>query len=408
MATVQRNLRTVRSLLRSRIALLAVPPALVLLGAAMRVPVLLTYHGPFTAHGVDLAEMANVGAYSDISHLYFRDHLWQHPMPYFDYRFEYPVLMGLFVWLASFVHTSDAGYFLASAAMLVALASAAAWAIDRIDGSNPWLFAAAPALALYGTLNWDLLGICLLVFALLLLQRGRDGLGAAALALATWAKFFPIVVLPVVLALRLADRSWRSAARIVGIFLAVTLAVNLPFAITGGAQGPIRANWSYFFTFTANRPPRATIWQPLLGHGADVVSTPLFAAGMTAIVILTVRARSRPGGSLIPAASVGLLWLFATSKVYSPQYALWIFAALAIDGAPVTMAVAFALVDLLIFSSTFGPLHPSGPIASIFPHWVQWGAYGLRQMLTAALAFWLVRRKLSPPAAALEPLPAAR
>jgi hypothetical protein len=102
MATVQRNLRTVRSLLRSRIALLAVPAALVLLGAAMRIPVLLTYHGPFTAHGVDLAEMAHVGAYSDISHLYFRDHLWQHPMPYFDYRFEYPVLTGLFVWLASF------------------------------------------------------------------------------------------------------------------------------------------------------------------------------------------------------------------------------------------------------------------------------------------------------------------
>ena len=88
---------------------------------------------------------------------------------------------------------------------------------------------------------------------------------------------------------------------------------------------------------------------------------------MTAIVILAVRARSRPGGSLIPAASVGLLWVFATSKVYSPQYALWIFAALAIDGAPVGMAVVFGLVDLLIFSSTFGPLHPVGPIASDFP-----------------------------------------
>ncbi len=387
----------------SRLALLAFPAALVLLGAAMRVPVLLTYHGPFTAHGVDLAEMAHVGAYSDISHLYYRDHLWQHPMPYFDYRFEYPVLTGLFVWVASFVSTSDAAYFLTSAALLAALGSAAAWAISRIDGSNPWLFAAAPALVLYGTLNWDLVGICLLVFALLLLQRGRDGLGAAALALATWAKFFPIVVVPVIVVLRLADRNWRSAARIVGIYVGTTLAVNLPFAITGGEQGPIRSNWSYFFTFTVHRPPRATIWQPLLGNGADLVSTPLFAAGLAAIVIVAVRARERPGGSFMPAALAGLLWVFATAKVYSPQYALWIFAALAIDGAPVTMAVAFALVDLVIFSTTFGPLHPSGPIASIFPLWVQWGAYGVRQLVTAAFAFWLVRRKLSPPAAAIEP-----
>jgi hypothetical protein len=376
---------------------------LILLGALMRVPVLLTYQGPFTAHGLDLAQMAHVGAYSDISHLYYRDHLWQHPVPYFDFRFEYPVVTGMFVWAASFVHTSDAAYFLTSAGLLLCLALAAVWAIDRIDGSNPWLFAAAPALVLYGTLNWDLLGICLLAFALLLLQRGRDGLGTATLALATWAKLFPIVVLPVIVALRLAERRWRSAALIVGVFAATTLAVNLPFAIAGGAQGPIRANWSYFFTFTAHRPPRATILQPVLGQGANLVSTPLLAAGLAAIVILAVRARSRPGGSLIPGASAGLLWVFATAKVYSPQYALWIFAALAIDGAPVGMAIAFGLVDLVIFATTFGPLHPVGPIASGFPLAVQWGAYGLRQLLTAALAYWLVRRKLNPPAPVLEP-----
>jgi hypothetical protein len=383
-------------------ALLAVPAGLILLGALMRVPVLLTYQGPFTAHGLDLAQMARVGAYSDISHLYYRDHLWQHPMPYFDFRFEYPVLTGMFVWVASFVHTSDAAYLLTSTGLLLCLALAAVWAIDRIDGSNPWLFAAAPALALYGTLNWDLLGICLLAFALLLLQRGRDGLGSATLALATWAKFFPIVVLPVIVALRLAERRWRSAALIVGVFAAVTLAVNLPFAIAGDGHGPIRANWSYFFTFTAHRPPRATIWQPALGQGANLVSTPLLAAGLAAIVILAVRAGSRPGGSLIPAASAGLLWVFATAKVYSPQYALWIFAALAIDDAPVWMGVAIGLVDLVIFATTFGPLHPVGPIASGFPLAVQWGAYGLRQLLTAALAYWLVRRKLSPPAAVVE------
>ena len=347
--------------------------------------------------------MAHVGAYSDISHLYYRDHLWQHPMPYFDYRFEYPVLTGLFVWVASFVSTSDAAYFLTSAALLAALGSAAAWATSRINGSNPWLFAAAPTLVFYGTLNWDLLGIWLLVFALLLLQRGRDGLGAAALALATWAKFFPIVVVPVIVALRLADRNWRSAARIVGIYVGTTLAVNLPFAISGGAQGPIRANWSYFFVFTAHRPPRATIWQPLLGHGADAVTTPLFAAGLAAIVILAVRTRGRPGSSFIPGATAALLWVFATAKVYSPQYALWIFAALAIDGAPVGLAVAFGLVDLVIFTTTFGPLHPVGPIASDFPVGVQWGAYGVRQVFTAALVVWLVRRKLSPSAAGLEP-----
>ena len=118
-----------------------------------------------------------------------------------------------------------------------------------------------------------------------------------------------------------------------GVFTATTLAVNLPFALTGA--GSIRANWSYFFTYTDQRPPRGTIWHPLLGHAADLVAVPLFAAGLALIVILAVGARNRPGGALIPASAAGLLWVFATAKVYSPQYSLWIFAALAIDGAPV-------------------------------------------------------------------------
>jgi len=377
--------------------------ALVALGVVMRAPVLFDYGGPWAPHQLNLVLMAHTGAYSDISHLYFRDRLWQHPAPYLDFRFEYPVLTGVFVWLASFVHTSVATYFLFSALLLLGLALLTVWALGRIEGANPWLFAAAPALALYTTLNWDLLGICLLVFALILFQRERDVPAAAVLALAVWAKVFPIVVLPVVLALRLADRRWRSALGIAGAFLAVTVAVNLPFALQGGAQGPLRPAWSYFFTFTQQRPARATIWQPVLGHRADLLSVPLFAAGLAAIVVLAVRARDRPRGSLLPASSAALLWLFATAKVYSPQYALWIFAALAIEDAPVGLAIGFALLDVLIFATTFGPLYPVGPLASEFPRAVQWGAYGLRQLITAAFVLWLVREKLGAPARAVEP-----
>jgi len=234
---------------------------------------------------------------------------------------------------------------------------------------------------------------------MLLFQRGRNGWAAACLSLATWAKLFPIVVLPIVVALRLAEQRRRSAALIVGVFTAITLAVNLPFALTGA--GSIRANWSYFFTYTDQRPPRGTIWHPLLGHAADLVAVPLFAGGLALIVILAVRTRHRSGGALIPASCAALLWVFATAKVYSPQYSLWIFAALAIDGVPVALAVGFALLDVLIFTSTFGPLHPVGPIASDFPLAVQWGAYGLRQLVTAWFAIWVIRRKLNPSAAEL-------
>jgi hypothetical protein len=162
--------------------------------------------------------------------------------------------------------------------------------------------------------------------------------------------------------------------------------VNAPFAI--GPHG-LRADWLYFFRYTIDRPPRATIWKPVLGHGADILATPLIVAGLAAILVIALRNRRRPGGILIPAATASLLWVFATAKVYSPQYALWIFALLAIDGAPVALAVAFGAVDVLLFTTTFGPLYPGLPL-----HALQWLADGLRQVVTAGLAVWVVQRQM--------------
>jgi uncharacterized membrane protein len=369
-------------------AALAVTAGLVALSLLLRLPVF-DYGGPPSPHRFNLHLMAHVGAYTDIAHLYFRDHLWRHPVPYLDYPFEYPVLTGAFVWLAGIGHPEVGQYFLVSTAMLLTLGAIAVWAVGRIDGANRWVLAAAPALAFYAVLNWDLLGVCLLAVALLLFQRGRDLPASAVLALSVSAKLFPVVVLPVVVALRVADRRWRAALGIVGVFAAVTLLVNAPIALDPGAHHLLRANWLHFFTFTLSRPPRATLWQPALGGAADLVTEPLLIAGLAAIVLLAVRGRGRDGGTLVPGSCAALLWVFATAKVYSPQYALWIFAALAIDGAPIALVVAFGVVDALVFATTFGPLYPGLPIVG-----VQWTMYGLRQILTVVLVAWIVREQL--------------
>ena len=57
-------------------------------------------------------------------------------MPYFDFRFEYPVLTGLFVWVASFAHTSVTAYFLSSTGLLVCLALVAVWA-HQLESTGP-------------------------------------------------------------------------------------------------------------------------------------------------------------------------------------------------------------------------------------------------------------------------------
>jgi hypothetical protein len=389
----EHRLTALRNRLR-RVAPAAVAGGLIAASAALRLPAVLGYDGPALPHPFNVYEMGHVGAYSDIAHLYFRDRLWAHPVPYVDYRFEYPVLTGAFVWFASLLQHGVAHYFLVSAALLLGFGVVAVRVLRRIDGASPWILAAAPALVFYGLLNWDLAGVCSLLIALWLFQRGRDVPATAVLALSVAAKLFPIVVLPVVLALRAADRRWRSALWIAGTFAAVTVAVNAPAAIE--PDGGIRESWLYFFRFSETRPPRATIWKPLVHDHSNVVSGLLLVAGLAAIAVVAVRTTRPRARALIPAAAASLLWMFATAKVYSPQYALWIFAALALVGAPVRLVVAFGLVDALVFTTTFGPLYPGfGPFApGGVPLEIQWAAYGARQLLTAALAAWVLSARL--------------
>jgi hypothetical protein len=375
----------------------ALAAALVGLSIVFRLPAVLGYDGPPAPHPFNLFEMARVGAYSDVAHLYFRDRLWANPVPYFDFRFEYPVLTGAFVWLASAVGgASVTAYLLFSGGLLAACAGAATALIRRVRGANPWLFAAAPAIAFYGVLNWDLFGIALFVGAVVLFERRRDTAGGALLALATCAKLFPVTILPVVLAVRLAERRVREAIALTAAFVVVTIAVNAPFAVDPHASGGLRGNWLYFFRFNEQRPPRATIWKPLIYHYTNVVTTPLFVVGFVAILVVAFRARRSGHSALVPGSVAALLWMLAITKVYSPQYALWIFAGLALVSAPLRLTLGFAAIDVLIFVTTFGPLYPGfGPFAPDgVPLEIQWGAYGARQVFTVVLAAWVVRERL--------------
>src|SRR5439155_20790222 len=98
---------------------LLVAAALLAGGVLLRLPVF-AYGGPATQRAFNNYIFQHPGSYSDISSLYFRDRLWLHPVPYFDYKFEYPGVTGAFVWLLSFVHSSVKRCTSASATVVVA------------------------------------------------------------------------------------------------------------------------------------------------------------------------------------------------------------------------------------------------------------------------------------------------
>jgi hypothetical protein len=323
------------------------------------------YDGAPTQRAFNSVAFAHLGAYSDIPSLFFRNHMWQHWLPYVHHQFEYPVGTGLFAWLTSLPGGGVAGYMAVNAIALIACGLAIIWLLGRFPRANPWLLALSPTLALYVLLNWDLLSIVALVLSLWLFARRRDGWSAIALAVATWTKFFPIIALPVLLAARLLEGSEarlservRALARILLPFAAVTVIVNLPFLLAGGAAP---SNWFYFFRFNAWRGVGGSLWSlvsdgHMTGPTANADSAILTLAGLVVIFGAFVWAYRRGAGTdeVVTLTLVACFaWFFFAIKTYSPQYDLWVMVLLALAGAPITLGAAFSAADVGYFVMAF-------------------------------------------------------
>jgi hypothetical protein len=307
----------------------------------------------YLLHASDVAQVADYQrasyktlGYSDIIWLYLRDGQGAHPRPYLDYRLEYPALTGGLIYL--FGYAPDLRlYFALSYALLGCCALATIALVGRLTGARPWSLAAAPGLLLYTGLNWDCAALATLALALLAYQARRDVWGTLALVVAVWLKFFPLAFLAAIMIERVRARAYRAAATIGGVFIVGSVAINLPLALRNFDT------WSYFFTLNASRRPEPSLWTllPSLPTAqVGVASLALLLGGGLVCALLALRS---PAPVTLPlGGAVLLLWLFS-NKIYSPQYSLWVYFALALLGSSVPLWRAFALYDLAYYYASF-------------------------------------------------------
>lgn len=396
---------------------MAIAALMLSLGVLLHVPIV-CYSGPPQASEFSDFIFGYIGAYSDIPFLYFRDHLWEHPRPYFDYVLEYPVGLGVYIWLTSFFNSSVSLFFLVSALGLALCGLLVVWFGLHIEGANLWLLVLSPAFVIYAALNWDFLAIAPFVLSLLLFRRDRDDWGAAMLTVSVWIKFFPVVVLPVVIADRLIRRRNRAALRIGVIFGALSLAINLPFALTISRGGiGLRESWLHFFRYSSERTPQtwsANFWNLLdpfeiyftLGQ-INIFSAMLLTLGLEATIFLIWQAHRRGFGLgrdlVLPATLIALAWFFFINKVYSPQYSLWIVVLLALLAVSTSLVVAFAGADLLFAGSIWIGLYLSNlpDPADDGAGWVfaqaVWPAMVIREVVILGIIGWTAWNMLHPP-----------
>lgn len=328
--------------------------------------------------------------YSDILALHEDRGGGRHRLPYLQDKIEYPVLLGLHMWWPSALLGDRQGYFALTFAALALCALGTLWVIASFPGALPWAWAASPALLFYGALNWDLFAILPLAAGLWLWARGRAFSSVAVLSLAVWTKIFPLLALFVVL-LVATRHSVKRALQLFGLFVAISALVNVPFALAAPA------NWSWFFVYNRIREIEPGLY---LLAGADarafagtanLISALVTVAAAAALGALELRTRRLDA---LRAACAFVCVFFLASKVFSPQYWLWVVALIALAGLPGWLCGAVSVVAAADFVASFGRLHlylqgeRAWPQAIWFDQMVFYSVVAVRCLALGACALW--------------------
>lgn len=242
---------------------------------------------------------------------------------------EYPTLTILMISLAVVivpVGSLTAFYVVTSAMLLgcfvVTVRATALTAGRTWDGA---MVAFAPSVLLVGTLNWDLLAVAAASGALWAWSRRYPGWAGVLIAVGASAKLYPLLLMiPLAVLCVRAGRvdAWLRAA---GAFSITWLVVNVPFMVTNFDV------WAHVFRFNQGRGPDAgSIWYGirLLGlRPPSVWLTNLLSTGSLVILLagmcfLALSIRTRP--RLASLCFLAVAAVAVTSKVYSPQYVLWL------------------------------------------------------------------------------------
>ncbi len=262
--------------------------------------------------------------------------------PYRDFEVEYPPVMlaAIDAIDGGSVRSTTVRLMWSQLAIDLAIAAVVAWAWGRRAGIAYLVIGLPFLLYPFLYLRLDLLSVFLAVAGIALVRRRHQYAGGAALAIACFAKLWPLVLVPVLIV----RRAWRA----LGAFIAVGAVGTLAWVAWGGIDGlkqvlTFRGAKGWEFESTVGALMRSVggvsphiergAWR--VGEVSTLVSGVLALALLAGVVMAWVLAsRARPRGTavldgLAPLAAITVFLVF--SPLLSPQFLLWLlpFAAIA-------------------------------------------------------------------------------
>ena len=351
--------------------------------------------------------------YSDLVPLWGDERLDVGGVPYRDTAVEYPVLTGGFMWLSAeltrVVHAFDHSWselvlfgavsaiLLAICGLLVTLATAGTARRRPYDAA---IFALSPLLVFHAFSNWDLLAMAFTSGALWAWARRRPVLAGALIGLGTAAKLYPVLLLVALAILAYRTGKWASMRWATGAAALTWSAVNVPVALA------YHHGWWEFYHYSFYREAeRSSIWaivRTLADSGANAtdavawkpsglaVGLLLFAA-LGAVAWIGLRAPVKP--RLAQLVFLVVLAFLLTTKVWSPQYSLWLVPLLALARPRWRLSLIWQFTEIVVWMMTLTLLLGLSPGQDA--HGVGYGWLILvllaRDLLLLALAGLIVR-----------------
>jgi len=262
--------------------------------------------------------------YSDLPSLFSARALDKNQWPYSSdtNAVEYPVLTGMVMFTTAALVDSPIAYFNLNAFFLALLFIALVLLVRKIKPEFGYLLAVAPAMLASLFINWDLWAIITMMLAIYWFDRKADLYSSLAIGISISTKFLPIFLL-----LPIAFIMWRQN-RVKELFkyfattIGIWVLINLPFIATT----PI--GWWRFYKLNIERSADwGSLWLALNQLGIkftnlNYLSLLLLLIGMTSIAVFLFELKSTP--TLASVAFIVLATVMVVSKVYSPQYVLWL------------------------------------------------------------------------------------
>ena len=265
--------------------------------------------------------------YTDIPALFSERGLDANTFPYESATnsFEYPPVIGLGNWLIS-IFTPDSNsnrfFFDINAAVIIILFFISAFLIRKMAPKYQYIFPIAPAVIASLFINWDIWAVVTTLAAIYYFDKKKYEQSGIWLGISIATKFFPIVLLLPIAIIFYRGGQIKQLWRYLLTTFTFWGAINIPIAIF------YFDGWWRFFKLNLERGEDfGSIWYALSLLGVDAPNLDLLYPLITIIffAIFAYYLLKLPTAPNLAAVALFAVVIFTTlSKVYSPQYVLWL------------------------------------------------------------------------------------